>query len=341
MMLRRLRDWATLLQTLTFRRVWNALSVLASYYVSSSLKKSWHRGYPISLSVEPTTACNLRCPECPSGLRNFSRATGTLSQDTFKDTIDQVADYTMWLNLYFQGEPYIHPQFLSLVRYAAGKKMYTMTSTNGHFLNSDTARQTVRSGLSRLIISIDGTTQDTYEAYRRGGELAKVVAGTRQVIRWKNELKSKTPYVIFQFLVVKPNEHQVPQVQALARQLGVDEVRLKTAQIYDYQNGHPLIPDNEKYARYRKLPSGTYELKYALLNQCWKMWHSAVVTWDGQVVPCCFDKDANHSMGNLQHHSFKEIWEGPDYHAFRTKILRGRNQIEICTNCTEGCRVWA
>ncbi|MEO7210912.1 MAG: radical SAM protein, partial [Chitinophagaceae bacterium] len=67
----------------------------------------------------------------------------------------------------------------------------------------------MESGLDRLIISIDGTTQDVYQQYRRGGKLDKVIAGARNIVKWKKELKSKTPFVFFQFLVVKPNEHQV------------------------------------------------------------------------------------------------------------------------------------
>jgi radical SAM protein with 4Fe4S-binding SPASM domain len=121
----------------------------------------------------------------------------------------------------------------------------------------------------------------------------------------------------------------------------VDEVKLKTAQIYDFENGSPLIPENPKYSRYRKLENGFYAIKNKLLNQCWKMWHSCVVTWDGRVVPCCFDKDATHQFGNLNQDSFTSIWSGNAYQDFRNKLLKSRSEIDICTNCTEGTKVWA
>src|SRR5690606_18340671 len=149
---------------------------------------------------------------------------------------------------YFQGEPYINPRFLDMVNYAHRRGIYTITSTNGHFLNEENARKTVESGLGRLIISVDGTTQEVYESYRREGKLDAVLQGARNVVAMKRKLNARTPHVIFQFLVVRPNEHQIPEIYRLAREIGVDEVKLKTAQVYDYRNGNPLIPLDERYA---------------------------------------------------------------------------------------------
>src|SRR5690606_27471880 len=102
--------------------------------------------------------------------------------------------------------------------------------TNAHFLSDEIAKRTVESGFDRLIISIDGTTQETYSAYRKGGNWEKVIGGTKRVLYWKKALESKTPHVVFQFLVVRPNEHEIESVQNLAKELGVEEVGLKTAQ---------------------------------------------------------------------------------------------------------------
>ncbi len=226
------------------------------------------------------------------------------------------------------------------MRYASSRGIYTATSTNAHFLTDDVARRTVESGLDRLVVSIDGTTQDTYQAYRVGGKLDKVIEGTKNIIRWKEALRSRTPHVVFQFLVVRPNEHQVNEVQTLAKQLGVDAVGLKTAQIYDYEQGSDLMPTLTQYARYRRQSDGTYAIKNPLLNHCWKMWHSAVITWDGQVVPCCFDKDAQHALGDVSERSFAEIWRSAPYQRFRQTLLRSRSKIDICQNCTEGTKVW-
>ncbi|MDN5201819.1 SPASM domain-containing protein [Fulvivirgaceae bacterium BMA10] len=335
-----LKDGWNFFSKLTPRRVFNGVQVTSSYVLSRILKKPIHWGLPISLSFEPTTSCNLRCPECPSGLRSFTRPTGMMPEALFKKTIDELQSTLTYLLFYFQGEPYLHPQFLDLVKYASEKGIYTATSTNAHYLNDERARKTVESGLDRLIISIDGTTQDTYESYRIGGKLDKVIDGAKNIVKWKKALKSKTPHVIFQFLVVKPNEHQIEDLRALAKTLQVDEVGLKTAQIYDHENGSELIPTIDKYSRYKNNGDGTFSIKSKLLSHCWKMWHSCVITWDGKVVPCCFDKDAHYILGNMENDNFKSLWKGDKYQNFRASLLRSRSEIDMCNNCTEGTKVW-
>jgi radical SAM protein with 4Fe4S-binding SPASM domain len=296
---------------------------------------------PFSISVEPTTSCNLRCPECPSGLRAFTRDTGMLDKEFFKTTIDELSPELLYLIFYFQGEPYLNTKFLDMVAYASQKGIYTATSTNAHYLTDANCEKTIRSGLSRMIISIDGTTQETYESYRIGGNLEKVLEGAKRIVKWKKELKSRTPHLIFQFLVVRHNEHQIDEVYRLAKEIGIDEVRLKTAQVYEYENGNELIPLQEQYSRYTKNKDGTYSIKNKMVNSCWRMWQGCVITWDGIVVPCCFDKDATHRLGNLKEQKFAQLWKGEGYQQFRRSLLKSRSEIDICKNCTEGTKVWA
>jgi radical SAM protein with 4Fe4S-binding SPASM domain len=337
-------DWndsTNLLSKLTFRRFINGAKVLSGFYVSRLLGKPVQWGYPVSVSFEPTTSCNLRCPECPSGLRQFTRPTGMLKNDFFRKTIDEIHKELLYLIFYFQGEPYLNPDFLSMVKYASDKKIYTATSTNAHYLTDEVAKRTVESGLDRLIISIDGTTQDVYQQYRVGGSLEKVLEGTKNIVRWKKELKSKTPFIFFQFLVVKPNEHQIEDIKRLAKEAGVDEVRFKTAQVYEYETDpNNLIPTIDRYSRYKKNADGSYSAKNKMANRCWKLQHANVITWDGLVVPCCFDKDATHQLGNLKTQSFKEIWHNDNYKQFRSELIKSRKNIDICSNCSEGVSVW-
>lgn len=334
-------DSINLLSKLTPRKAWNAGKVLSSYYLSKFTRRPIQWGYPISISFEPTTSCNLRCPECPSGLRAFTRDTGMLQKDFFTTTIDQLSKDLLYLVFYFQGEPYLNPAFLDMVRYASSKGIYTATSTNAHYLTDSNARKTVESGLDRLIISIDGTTQDVYQQYRVGGNLEKVLEGAKNIVRWKKELGSKTPFIFFQFLVVKPNEHQIEDVKKLTKEIGVDEVRFKTAQIYDYEKDpNQLIPSINKFSRYKRNGNGDYSVKNSLDNHCWRLWHATVITWDGLVVPCCFDKDAQHTLGDLKGKPFKEVWHDDKYVRFRRNILQSRRNIDICANCSEGTSVW-
>jgi len=228
-----------------------------------------------------------------------------------------------------------------MIKYANQNNIYCSTSTNGHFLTDKNCKKTIESGLKRLIISIDGVDQKSYENYRINGDFSKVIAGTKNIIKWKEKLNSQTPHIIFQFLVVKTNEHLIDEIKALSKSLKINELRLKTAQLYEFKKGNPLMPTNDQYSRYKLNEDGEYELKNKLYNHCWRMWSSAVVTVNGEIVPCCFDKDAVNKIGNLNTEKFKAIWNSQSYNKFRTLILKGRNDIEICKNCSEGSKVWA
>jgi len=334
------KDTFGILKALTFYRIWNLLLLYCSFLISRIIRKPIVWGKPFTVSIEPTTACNLACPECPSGLKSFTRPVGKISLEDNEFLLDSVGKQLMYVNYYFQGEPFLNPDFLSLVKAAKERNIYVATSTNAHFIDAKIAEDIVLSGLDRLIISIDGTTQETYESYRVTGKLEKVISATKELVRVKKQLQSKTPHLIFQFLVVKPNEHEIPSVFELAKELEVDEVRLKTAQLYDYLHGNPLMPTNEKYSRYTLQKDGSYKLKYAIQNHCWRMWSSCVFTWDGQVVPCCFDKDAKYPLGSAKKIPFDTLWRADKYQAFRKSVLTGRKQIDICQNCSEGTKVW-
>jgi len=336
---KKLQDSLNYASKLSWKKLWNGIKVYASYHFSKLTGKSRHWGDPISMSIEPTTSCNLRCPQCPSGLRSFSRPTGMLQGDLFQKLIDEQKSTLTYLTLYFQGEPYLNPDFLDMVAYASKNKVYTATSTNAHYFNEENARRTVEAGLDRVIISIDGVEQDSYGKYRIGGKLEKVLSGTQELVKAKKAAGSTTPHIIWQFIVFGHNESELPDIRALAADYEVDELSVKTAQIYDYDNGHDLLPEDETYRRYTETAQG-FSIKNKLLNHCWRMWQACVITWDGKVVPCCFDKDATHQIGDMRLVPFREIWKSEAYNRFRKAVLTGRSSIDICKNCTEGTKVW-
>jgi radical SAM protein with 4Fe4S-binding SPASM domain len=263
-----------------------------------------------------------------------------LSEKLNAKIIDELSATLMYITYYFQGEPYLNPSFLDMVAYASSKKIYTATSTNAHYLSSQNCIRTVQSGLKKLIISVDGVEQASYEKYRIGGQLSKVLEGTKELVKTKRTMNSNYPKIIWQFIVFEHNEQEVSQIQALGKKIGVDEIQIKTAQIYDFEERSVQIPSNPKWSRYEE-QQGQYVIKNKLLNKCWRMWSGAVITWDGDVVPCCFDKDAKHKMGNVLELTFGQIWNDERYQNFRYKLFQGRKEIDICQNCTEGTKVWA
>ena len=335
----RLHDGIQFASTLSRRRIVNGWKNYQSFQAAQRKGNTHHPALPFSISVEPTTSCNLRCPECPSGLRSFSRPTGMMQLETFRKLIDELHLDLSYLILYFQGEPYLNPDFFDTIAYASSKNVYTATSTNAHYLDEDNAIRTVTSGLKRIIVSVDGTDQETYQTYRIGGQLDKVKNGIQTLVKAKKSLNVKSPHIILQFIVFQHNQHQMKEARQLAKDLGVDELEFKTAQVYDFEKGSSLIPDDSTYSRYQQNGNGNYHIKSDLRNKCWKMWHSCVMTWDGNIVPCCFDKDAKYTMGNISETPFKEIWNGDRYRDFRARLFEDRNSIDICKNCTEGLKV--
>ncbi|HPT20995.1 MAG TPA: radical SAM/SPASM domain-containing protein [Bacteroidales bacterium] len=316
-----------------FVRPANALLAGYSYIKSTVSGKTTVNGMPVSLGVELTNHCNLHCPECSSGSGRMKRPRGFMDVDLFSRVMKELGPYLCNLNLYFQGEPMLHPQFFSFLRNE--KHTHSVVSTNGHFLDEENAQKIARSGLSKLIISLDGVDQDTYSAYRIGGNVDTVIKGIKNVAEAKKKYNSSVEIEI-QFVVNKLNEYQIPRVREMAQRLKTS-LSLKSMQIIDKENVGNWLPVNKKFRRYRS-HDGEYIIKNSLPDRCARLWFNPVVTWDGKVVPCCFDKNAEFVMGDLNQDSFREIWNGPKYRSFRKSILSGRYMIDICRNCTSGLR---
>lgn len=325
-----------LTRRLTPFRVWNLLLLRISYLIARFFRHNVHWGKPWTVSIEPTTACNLNCPECPSGLKSLHRPTGHIDSGDYGKWLDALLPELFYLILYFQGEPLLHRDFFELVRLARRKKIFTATSTNGHFLQGDAAGEVVSSGLDEMIISLDGTDASTYMHYRKGGDFEKVLDGIRNLAEARRAAGSSHPYIRLQFIVMKHNQHQIRDIRRLGRALGVDRVELKTAQINDPFDKGNLLTDLAPYARYKKDLQGKLELQHVPKRGCMRMWQAAVITWDGRVLPCCYDKDATHSFGKLEAgHTFEDIWAGEGAFDFRKQVMDSRQKFSICRNCFE------
>jgi radical SAM protein with 4Fe4S-binding SPASM domain len=324
------------LSTFSFKKILNILKLGLSYHLSVIVKSPLIYGYPLSISIEPTTLCNLSCTECPSGQGLLKRPAGNMSSAMYKKIIHELSPFLLYMSLYFQGEPFLHPEIFRMISLARKMRIYTAVSSNGHFLNAQNSKKIIESGLDRLIICIDGITQEVYEIYRKNGDLKKIIEGINTLISYKKELKSAKPHLVIQALIMRHNQYQIKQMKRYFHNLGVDEVLFKSVQINEFRNGSPLIPTISKYSRYKHLGNGIYAIKSTLANKCWRMWSSAVVTHDGKVLPCCFDKDALYVLGDLSKSGFYKIWRNNNYNKFRNEILKGRKKINICCNCTEG-----
>ncbi|MEK7728387.1 MAG: radical SAM protein, partial [candidate division KSB1 bacterium] len=284
-----------LFKALTFKRVWNAVQILAALLVAIFTKRPVVWGVPPVLTIEPTNVCNLRCPLCVTGNGTMERAYGRMAFETFTRLIDEIGDRVLYLVFFNQGEPYLHRRFNEFVVYAKRRGIYVTTSTNAHYFDAETAEATVRSGMDTLVLSVDGAEQETYAQYRVGGSLAKVQNGIRALVEAKQRLRSKTPYLYMQFLVMQHNEHELPAMKRMARELGVDRFLVKTTQVETFEEAQAWLPQADKYRRYNV---AEHELTVKRgKGVCIRPWLTTMVNWDGGVVPCCFDKNAHHLTG--------------------------------------------
>jgi radical SAM protein with 4Fe4S-binding SPASM domain len=315
----------------SFIKYINAVSAGYSYLHSNASGRMVVLGMPPALSVELTNICNLNCPECYTGARLMTRNQGFMKLELFDKLISEIKPFLFSLNLYFQGEPMLHPMFFPILYRSRGVR--TCVSTNGHFLSPENSEKIAQSGLHKLVISLDGMDKHSYEAYRKGGEYEKVISGISNISEAIKRNSSSTR-IILQFLVNRHNEHQIHLARQFAKKMNA-VLRLKSMQIINSGSHESWLPSKKKYRRYEK-KDYDYVIRSKLTDRCPRLWFNPVVTWEGKVIPCCFDKDANHVMGDLNEESFREIWEGPKYRLFRKSVVSGRRMTEMCTNCTEG-----
>ncbi len=323
---------------LTYKRLINILLVFFSYVFSTILKKPMVWGKPITFSIEPTNRCNLKCPECPSGLGELTRNLGLLSIDNFKLIINQIKDTCFYIQLFFQGEPYINKHLSEMITYARENKVYTSISTNGLLLSDTKIVEILKNPPDKLIFSIDGLDEESYQKYRVGGKFADAEKALKTLITKRNDKKQKLPFVELQFIAMKQNENQISDVFEFGNKLGVNKVVIKTMQLSSYENALEFMPENKKYSRYF-IENNQLKIKSKLKNECFALWRTSVITWDGDVAVCCFDKDASFNLGNVFKTNFNEIWTNENYTNFRKRILSNRRSVPMCTNCTEGLRI--
>ena len=237
------------------------------------------RGYPFEWEVDTTNICQLKCPLCHTGLDNVNRMKGVMHFDTFKKTVDEIKGHTIWLSLYSWGEPLLNKQLPRFIRYAHQSRIATVISTNLSLkLTPEKVEELVRSGLDIMIVSLDGVTQEVYEKYRVRGKLDLVLENIKLIAEKKRELGTRDPYIEWQFIVMKQNEHQIPEARRLARELGVDQIIFKKV---DFPHGIGTQEMAEKWQ-----PVNTLEFRRdSPLDKpyneggarCWKLWRSGVV----------------------------------------------------------------
>jgi radical SAM protein with 4Fe4S-binding SPASM domain len=298
------------------------LSARVGYWCSNITRNVCLNAKPVSASIEPANYCNLSCPHCPTGRKLIEKTDKRLSISDFKEYLDKLLPELMYLNLYFQGEPFLNKDLPEMIRYASDNGVFTCVSINALALTEDMVRRLSESGIGRLIICLDGANEKSYSTYRVGGDFNRVVQAIKFSVKYKLPLE-------VQCLLLSTTEKEIDEIKSLCKELGVNRLVFKKAQFYD----DFLVPENPKYLRYKRDKAGKLLPKVKLKNKCWRLFSTIVIDVDGNVPACCFDKSAKYSFGNLKTSNLREVWQGDKAVRFRKTILKNRKSIDICNNC--------
>jgi radical SAM protein with 4Fe4S-binding SPASM domain len=296
-------------------------------------------GKPYFLMIEPTNACNLRCPLCPTGRGTLGRKTTFLSLGVYRKCIDELAPYLIEVNVSNYGEPMMHRDLPEMIAYAKATGSRVAIGCNAHFLNEESSRKLIESGLDQVYISFDGLDQETYEKYRVRGDFRRVVEGVKALLAQRTALHRTNPFVELQFLVMKHNEGQIDAFRAMADEIGADRRIIKPVSfnVADWDDPDTrkaygeFFPDTEDYRVYRH-EGGEWHWKKEQLAFCTAPWRSLTVLADGGIVPCCRDPRGHYTMGNVADGVLK-AWNGARFRAFRKSMVERRDRMPICKVC--------
>ena len=273
---------------------------------------------PKKLAIDPTNHCDLKCPLCPTGLGDTTVDRGLMKLEQFKPVIDRLGKWLQSVDMYSWGEPSLNKSFVEMIRYSAtDNNIRTITSLHLNNLTDEQVEGFVTSGLDKLIVSVDGATPEVYEKYRVGGDINKVFNNMKRLVDAKKKHNSKLR-VVWNFLVMKQNEHEMDMARKRAKEIGVDitfsimRTNLKDDILQKVENNiekdAQWIPENPDYNPYdlekkkRKNP----------LKFCKRPWMETFVNWNGDVFPCgCVVTESKYSMGNVFETDFENIWNGP------------------------------
>ncbi|MCK5878670.1 MAG: radical SAM protein [Holophagae bacterium] len=300
-------------------------------------------GRPYMAHISPSNLCDLDCRLCPAK-DETTKARMLLPFDTFRKFVDEAGDTLLYIILWSWGEPILNPDLSKMVRYAADRNILTVTSTNLNRLTETQAEELIHSGLTALVIAVDGITAESYAAQRQGGNLERVLNNIRVLVAAKWANNGVGPILNLRMVVSRENEDEVEGFRELALNLGVDMVSYKAFSTRqdgtaDPENDRRFAPTRDKFRWYRyargfraDTKSGKYWCRFP--------WTKPTLFPDGEIISCEFDLHYQHPFGNINDRHFDEIWFSQKAEDFRHRFQANRDQFAFCTNCVYDYRTF-
>ena len=322
-----MRRLVGIVQSVTPARLLTLAGVYFGFGLSILFRRSIVLTGPSFLTVEPVCGCNLQCPECPVGSNELVRPKGQISMDIVDLVIESFGRRAIWVNLYFQGEPLLHPQFPEIVARFSAAGLFTSVSTNGLLLTSPMVDKLMVAGIKEIIFSVDGSSESEYLVYRKGGSFQKAIENIQLVVAKRKAFGGLFPRIVYQSLITSANEDSLKNIRRFAISLGVDAVELKTINLHHGEDIHNLLPSKSKFSRYGKI--GKRRNRYS----CLRLWSNAVISIEGRLALCCMDKEVN-QLGETNSQSLSTAWNSNTLNRIRAHDAVGRNLPVLCNSCS-------
>jgi radical SAM protein with 4Fe4S-binding SPASM domain len=280
-------------------------------------------GYPYKALIEPANFCNFKCPLCPTGNGSLIFKKEMMSFELFKQIIDHVKKYLLEVYLYGFGESLLHPDIFRMAQYLKKNKIQAIISTNASKIESYAdAKKIIESGFTKIIIAMDGFSQETYEKYRINGSFEQ----TKNALIWlkqANKKYNKIAKLVLQFIVMKHNEHEIESVIDFAEKENI-KLRLKSVGARkEYQEQYlPVSSSINRYNWDKNKP-----------RSCPFMWQYVTINSDGTMDTCCKDPYREMLIGNIKTDSIIKLWKSPKFNDYRKRYLNGESLPKKCTDC--------
>ena len=294
-------------------------------------------GYPYWMVIGVTSTCNLECPGCPKGLRlQDNRRQRVMTLDDFKRVVGEVKPYVFNVAFNAWGEAFLNKNIFDMIETASSNNLGTLVSANLNYLPPGGGERLVKSGLERLVVSVDGATQESYARYRIRGQLDKVLENVREIVAAKRKLGSKLPHIAWQFLLFEHNQDEVDMAREMAKEIGFDEIYFMTAgnRFNDERVNNQVRPE---------IAAQFYNENQAVEPVCARPWYFIEINSDGGVSPCCDIEAYNgeDDFGNILKTPLKKIWNNEIYKESRKLFQVKGYKPKVETVCTECYRVKA
>ncbi|MBW1840942.1 MAG: radical SAM protein [Deltaproteobacteria bacterium] len=276
------------------------------------------------IQLETVNICNYLCPLCETHNKDWvPRRAITLEEA--KSIIQPAADSLLGAVLYgTRGEPFLNKQLEEIVAYLKKKTRARVSiSTNGSVANRNRAAGLLDAGLDQIIFAIDGITQETYEKYRQGGGLDKVIRNLEQFCSLKHQGGYRTR-IVFQFIPMGGNEHEIPDLPAFGYGLGADIVRLKFSTSVSRSTAFRV--ENTSY------PASAASKEKFL---CPMGLDVLYIDPNGYAYPCCYaEGNQNLMIGNALKEDVNRIWNSPTMRDIKRSFSEQSGFIDFCvTTC--------